>query len=105
MSEVKVLTSATYADTVASGAVVVDFYADWCGPCKMMAPVFAETAAEYEGKVVFAKLNIDDNRQIAADNQVMSIPTLFFFKDGEVKDRVTGSLDKNTLKSHVDALL
>jgi thioredoxin 1 len=105
MSDIKILNSDTYADAVASGAVVVDFYADWCGPCKMMAPVFAETAAEYEGKVVFAKLNIDDNRQIASDNRVMSIPTLIFFKDGEVKDRVSGSIDKNTLKSHVDALL
>jgi thioredoxin 1 len=105
MSDIKILTGDTYADAVANGAVVVDFYADWCGPCKMMAPVFAETAAEYEGKVAFAKLNIDDNRQIASDNQVMSIPTLIFFKDGEVKDRVSGAIDKDTLKSHVDALL
>jgi thioredoxin 1 len=105
MSEIKILTSDTYADTIASGAVVVDFYADWCGPCKMMAPTFAETADEYEGKVTFAKLNIDDNRDVAMSNQVMSIPTMIFFKDGEINDRVTGVIDKDALKSHVDALL
>jgi thioredoxin 1 len=105
MSEIKVLTSDTYADTIASGAVVVDFYADWCGPCKMMAPTFAETADEYEGKVTFAKINIDDHRDVAMTNQVMSIPTMIFFKDGEINDRVTGVIDKDALKSHVDALL
>jgi thioredoxin 1 len=105
MSEVKILTSDTYADTIASGAVVVDFYADWCGPCKMMAPSFAEAANDYEGKVAFAKINIDENRDVAMSNQVMSIPTIIFFKDGEVKDRVTGAIDKGTLKNHVDALL
>jgi thioredoxin 1 len=105
MSDIKVLTGDTYADTIARGAVVVDFFADWCGPCKMMAPVFAETAREYEGKVTFTKLNIDENREIAMSNQVMSIPTLIFFKDGEVKDRVSGAIDKGTLKSHIDALL
>ncbi|MDR1495451.1 MAG: thioredoxin [Clostridiales Family XIII bacterium] len=105
MSDVKVLTGDTYADAVAGGAVVVDFYADWCGPCKMMAPIFAEAAEEYEGKVAFAKINIDENNGIAQANQVMSIPTLIFFKDGEIKDRVTGAIDKATLKSRVDALL
>jgi thioredoxin 1 len=105
MSDMKILTNDTYADATASGAVVVDFYADWCGPCKMMAPTFAEVADTYEGKVTFAKLNIDDNREIALANQVMSIPTLLFFKDGEVKDRVTGAIDKGTLTSHIDALL
>jgi thioredoxin 1 len=105
MSEIKVLTGDTYADAVGSGAVVVDFYADWCGPCKMMAPVFAEVAGEYGDRVTFAKLNIDENREIAMANQVMSIPTLIFLKGGEVKDRVTGAVDKGTLKSRVDALL
>jgi thioredoxin 1 len=71
----------------------------------MMAPTFAEVADEYEGKVTFAKINIDENRDVAMSNQVMSIPTIIFFKDGDVKDRVTGAIDKDTLKSHVDALL
>ncbi|MDR1292957.1 MAG: thioredoxin [Clostridiales Family XIII bacterium] len=105
MSEIKILTSDTYADAIAGGAVVVDFYADWCGPCKMMAPTFEETAGEYEGKVAFAKINIDENRDVALSNQVMSIPTMILFKDGEAKDRVTGVIDKDTLKSRVDALL
>ncbi|MDR3224940.1 MAG: thioredoxin [Clostridiales Family XIII bacterium] len=105
MSDIKILTNDTYSDATASGAVVVDFYADWCGPCKMMAPAFAEIAGEYDGKVTFAKLNIDENRETAMANQVMSIPTLLFFKDGEVKDRVTGAIDKSTIANHVDALL
>jgi thioredoxin 1 len=105
MSDIRVLTDDTFAGAVASGAVVVDFYADWCGPCKMMAPAFEEAAGEYDGKVEFAKLNIDDSRDTALANQVMSIPTLLFYKDGELKDRVTGAIDKGTLKSHLDALL
>jgi thioredoxin 1 len=105
MSGINVLTDSTYAGAVASGAVAVDFYADWCGPCKMMAPVFAELAEEYEGRVTFAKLNVDESHETAMANQVMSIPTVIFLKDGEVRDRVTGSVDKGTLKSHVEALL
>jgi thioredoxin 1 len=105
MSDIKVLTADTYAGAIAEGAVVVDFYADWCGPCKAMAPTFADVADEYDGRAVFAKLNIDEARDIAAANQVMSIPTIIFFKGGEIKDRVTGALDKDTLKKHVDALL
>jgi thioredoxin 1 len=105
MSEIKALTSDTYAGVVASGATAVDFYADWCGPCKMMAPVFADAADEYDGRITFAKLNIDENRDIAADNQVMSIPTIIFYKDGEVSDRLTGAADKDTLKKYLEALL
>ena len=105
MSEIKVLTTETYAEEIANGVVVVDFYADWCGPCKMMAPVFEETALEYSGKVTFAKLNIDENRQIALANKVMSIPTLLFFKDGEQVDRVVGMIDKPTLVQKLENAL
>jgi thioredoxin 1 len=105
MADIKILTDDTYADAVASGTVVVDFYADWCGPCKRMAPVFTEVAGEYEGKVTFAKLNVDESQETAHANQVMSIPTLIFLKDGEVKDRVAGAVNKGMLKSRVDALL
>jgi thioredoxin 1 len=105
MSDIKVLTNDDFKSETGSGVVVVDFYADWCGPCKMMAPIFAETAGEYEGRATFAKLNIDESRETAMENQVMSIPTLLFYKDGEQKDRVTGAIDKATLKSHIDALL
>lgn len=105
MTEIIKLTESNYQNEIASGAVAVDFYADWCGPCKMMAPIFEEVAAEYDGKVKFAKLNIDESKSIAVANKVMSIPTLLFFKDGEVKDRVTGVIDATVLKEKLEAIL
>jgi thioredoxin 1 len=105
MSEIKHLSEDNYGQEIASGVVVVDFYADWCGPCKMMAPIFEEAAQEYDGRVTFAKLNIDLAKQIALDNKVMSIPTLLFFKDGEQQARVTGVIDKATLAQKLDAIL
>jgi thioredoxin 1 len=105
MSEIKHLSEDNYEQEIATGAVVIDFYADWCGPCKMMAPVFEEAAQEYDGKVTFAKLNIDLAKQIAVSNKVMSIPTLLFFKDGEQKARVTGVIDKATLAQKLDSIL
>ena len=105
MSNIKVLDSGNYSDTIASGVVVVDFYADWCGPCKMMAPVFEEAQAEYEGRVVFTKVNVDENKEIAVENKIMGIPTLIFFKDGNIADRVTGVIDKGALYGKIDSLL
>jgi thioredoxin 1 len=78
------------------GSVVVDFYADWCGPCKMMAPIFEEAAAEAKD-VKFGKLNVDTARDMAMKYGVMSIPTLIVFKDGEVKTQVAGVQDKESL--------
>lgn len=78
------------------GAVVVDFYAEWCGPCKMMAPIFEEAAKE-AGDVKFGKLNVDEARESAMKYGVMSIPTLIVFKDGEVKNQVAGVQDKDAL--------
>lgn len=78
------------------GTVVVDFYADWCGPCKMMAPIFEEAAAEAKD-VKFGKLNVDDAREMAMKYGVMSIPTLIIFKDGEVKNQAAGVQDKDSL--------
>lgn len=78
------------------GSVVVDFYADWCGPCKMMAPIFKEAAAEAKD-VKFGKLNVEIARDMAMKYGVMSIPTLIVFKDGEVKTQVAGVQDKETL--------
>lgn len=70
--------------------VLVDYYADWCGPCKMAAPIIEELAEEYEGKVKIGKLDVDQNQQMAAKYGVMSIPTVVMFKDGEEVDRLIG---------------
>ena len=105
MSGIQALDGSNYSEVTGSGVVVVDFYADWCAPCKMMAPIFEEAKEAYAGRAVFAKINIDENRGIAMDNRVMSIPTLFFFKDGQIADRVSGVIDKATLYGKIDALL
>ena len=85
--------------------VVVDFYADWCGPCKMMSPVIDELATEYEGKVKIGKINTDENRAIASKYNVMSIPTIIFIKDGQVVDTVVGAVPKTTLQQKIDTML
>ena len=85
--------------------VVVDFYADWCGPCKMMSPVIDELAAEYEGKVKIGKINTDENRAIASKYNVMSIPTIILIKDGQVVDTVVGALPKTVLQQKIEAML
>lgn len=105
MSDIKMLTEGNFAEETGSGAYAIDFYADWCGPCKMMGPVFEEAASAYDGKVKFGKINIDEQRNLAMEHKVMSIPTLLFFKDGQVNDRVTGVIDATALKEKLDALL
>ncbi len=85
--------------------VLVDFYADWCGPCQAIAPVIDELADKYAGKAKICKINIDDHRKVALTYKVMSIPTMFFFKDGEIKERITGGLPASVLEEKLDALL
>lgn len=85
--------------------VLVDFYADWCGPCKMLGPVIDELAKEYDGKVKIGKVNVDDAGAIAGNYGVMSIPTLIFFKGGEIVDQAVGFLPKEELKRKLDALV
>ncbi|QQR54802.1 thioredoxin [Candidatus Peregrinibacteria bacterium] len=85
--------------------VLVDFFAEWCGPCKMIAPIVDELATEYDGKVLIAKLNVDESMDTAQNYGVMSIPTLIFIKNGEEVDRVTGALPKDSLKEKLDGLL
>ncbi len=77
--------------------VVVDFYADWCGPCKMMAPIIEEIAKELEGKAKVGKINIDDNQSLAVKYQVMSIPTIAIFKQGKVIQSFVGVTDKQEI--------
>ena len=78
--------------------VLVDFYADWCGPCKMMAPVVDELATEYEGKVKIGKINVDNAQEIAAQYRVMTIPTFIYFKDGKPVNTIVGVVTKQKLE-------
>jgi len=89
----------------ASQPVVVDFYADWCGPCKTIEPVVHKLAEEYDGKVKFVKVDTDANLELAAQFGIMSIPTVMFFSKGKVEDIVIGAVPSTVLKSKVDALL
>lgn len=79
------------------GMVIVDFWAEWCGPCRMMGPIFEQTSEEAAGKAKFAKLNVDEAREIASEYGVMSIPTLIVFKDGQKVDQMNGVQDKDTV--------
>ena len=85
--------------------VVIDLWAPWCGPCKALTPTLESVATDYEGKVKVVKLNIDDNPSIAAQYQVMSIPTLLFFKDGKVESQVIGLVGKDKIARKIEAML
>ena len=93
------LSDATFDESIGSAehAVLVDFWAEWCGPCKMIAPVLEDIAKDNEGKIQIAKLNVDDNPNVARRFDVMSIPTLIVFADGEVKKRLVGAKGKAQL--------
>lgn len=101
------LTSAAWDSEVlqASGLVMVDFWAVWCGPCRMVAPAIEELAKEYAGKIKVGKLNTDENPEIATKYKIMGIPTIMFFKDGQKVDQVVGAVPKPQLKAKIDALI
>jgi thioredoxin 1 len=82
--------------------VLVDFWAEWCGPCKMIAPLLDELATEYDGKVKIAKVNIDDHQNLAAQFRVTAIPTLLIFKNGQVVEQMVGAKSKRDLKASLD---
>ena len=96
--EVK-LTKANFESEVLKSdiPVVVDFWATWCGPCKMIAPILEEIAKEYDGKIKVAKANVDEEMQLAIEYKVEVIPTLFYFKDGKVIKKTVGVLEKNEI--------
>lgn len=81
--------------------VMVDFYADWCGPCKMMSPVIEQLAQEYDGKLNIYKLNVDDAREIAGEYGISSIPTVIIFKDGQKVDQFIGALPKSQIEGYI----
>ncbi|MDP3929248.1 MAG: thioredoxin [Bacteroidota bacterium] len=85
--------------------VLVDFWAEWCGPCRMVGPVVEELAKEYEGKAVIGKLDVDSNPRIATEFGIMSIPALLFFKDGKVVDKQVGAVPKHVLANKLNAQL
>lgn len=85
--------------------VLIDFWATWCGPCRMIAPVIDELASEYEGRAKIAKLDVDNNPQVAASFGVRSIPTLLFIKDGVVVDQIVGAPPKRSLEQRLESLL
>lgn len=98
MSVLKI-TSENYEEEVLNSKekVLIDFYADWCGPCKMMAPVVEEVANELEGKLKVGKVNVDENQDLAMDYNVMTIPTILLIKEGEVKKSFIGVTDKSEI--------
>jgi len=108
MSEnVSTLSDATFDEEIAGSSepVLVDFWAEWCGPCKMIAPVLDEIADENPGKIKIAKLNVDDNPAIARRFDVMSIPTMIVFKDGQPDKRMVGAKGKGQLLQELSAYL
>ena len=99
------ITDATFQDEVVNSdvPVVIDFWAEWCGPCKMIAPIVEELAGEYEGKVKFAKMDVDTNPQTPMQFGIRGIPTLLIFNGGETPvDQVVGAVPKSMLKKRVD---
>ena len=108
MSEkIETLTDATFDENVKASdvPVLVDFWAEWCGPCKMITPVLEEIAEEHEGKIQIAKLNVDDSLDVSRRFDVLSIPTLILFKDGEPQVRVIGAKPKGALLEDISAYL
>ena len=101
---IKHVTDATFEAEVlkAAGPGLVDYWAEWCGPCKMIAPVLDDIAAEYDGKLTIAKLNIDENQETPTKHGVRGIPTLMLFKDGEVAATKVGALSKSQLAAFID---
>jgi thioredoxin 1 len=90
--------------TQTEGAVIVDFWAEWCGPCKMIAPLLDEIAREKVGVVKVAKVNVDESQSLSFKYNIRAIPALLFFKNGQLRDQVTGVTSKKDLLSRIDAL-
>lgn len=102
----KVATNANFADILQDDKlVIVDFWAVWCGPCRMLSPIVDEIAEEMADKVTVVKCNVDDCEDIAMQYRIMSIPTLIFFKNGEIVDKTVGAMPKSALVEKINSLL
>ena len=100
------VTDGNYQELLSSDKlVVVDLWAEWCGPCKSIAPIVEELATEYEGKAIIGKCNVDDNYDLSENYSVRSIPTLLFFKGGQLVDKLVGSMTKADIKEKLDSNL
>jgi len=101
------ITSANFEETVLKSdkPVMVDFWAEWCGPCRMVGPIVDELHTDYEGKAVVGKVNVDDQQEIAAQYGIRNIPTILFFKNGEMVDKNVGVAPKADLAKKIDALI
>lgn len=100
----KVVNKDEFETAVQEGLVLVDFYADWCGPCKMIAPILSDLEKEYEGKAGIIKVDVDNDGELAQRYDVMSIPTLILFKDGKPVGRKTGFLPKPELEKFIQSV-
>ncbi len=107
MSKPVTVTDENFKEEVLSAdvPVLVDFWAEWCGPCKMIAPAIQELASEFEGRVKVGKLDVDNNQQVAAQYGIRSIPSLLIFKNGDVVEQIVGAVPKNVIQSKLEAAL
>ncbi|RUM66252.1 MAG: thioredoxin [Sulfurimonas sp.] len=99
------LTSANFEATIKEGVSLVDFWAPWCGPCRMIAPVIEELAEEFSGKANICKVNTDEEQDIGVKYGIRSIPTIMFFKDGELVDQMVGAASKQAFTDKLNSLL